>query len=373
MNIYEVYKGLNETLLSKFRTSKGALNHSGGKGSHLETEFKKFLSLRLPDKYAIGSGELLSSKGEVSKQCDVVIYDTFNSPKLFHSDEHSVFANETVFGVIELKSSLESNDLNLAIQNIISAKMVSKREKQFYGAIVGFTSNRSIEAIIKHIEDDYKNNNRSNTKHYPDYVVVLDQGIIKTGCYNGRCEYKKSNYNAFLHFLNETLGFLNKIELKPLDLGSYLSLPELINEKFVENHNYFISSSQDANGNRHLKKMKQEIIDEIYSNCQKEGLKKIVSDAWLEKQKSSGSFLAALITQNHYIYNPNGYEIIDSDQVELWDNGRAIPSEGKVYPQYYIIINGEYYYYDYFSLKDSDFEPNNDLTSGDLNWNYLSS
>lgn len=65
----------------------------------------------LPHCYGVGSGLVFSADGDDSRQVDIVIYDVVYSIILRTDEERFLFPCESVFGSIEIKSSLDSKRL----------------------------------------------------------------------------------------------------------------------------------------------------------------------------------------------------------------------------------------------------------------------
>tara|TARA_A100001391_G_scaffold55448_1_gene33964 strand:+ start:1639 stop:2484 length:846 start_codon:yes stop_codon:yes gene_type:complete len=91
--------------------------HSGLAGSENESAVADVIRTFLPEKYGIEVGGILIDRhGNVSKQCDIIIYDAFHQPSYFRK----VFPIERVYGVIEVKTSLSSDSAKIAQENLES-------------------------------------------------------------------------------------------------------------------------------------------------------------------------------------------------------------------------------------------------------------
>jgi hypothetical protein len=80
--------------------------HRGLRGSVRETTLIEFLNNYLPQKIGIGSGEIVSVDGGVSKQQDLVLYDKMNCPILYDKGGIQIYPSEGIYSVIEVKSAL---------------------------------------------------------------------------------------------------------------------------------------------------------------------------------------------------------------------------------------------------------------------------
>jgi hypothetical protein len=98
----------------------------GDRGSHREMIIKNFLRPFLPECYGLSSGEVFSADGAQSAQIDVVVYDAVFSAVLFRNQNHSLFPAESVFGAVEVKSELNSAELERACQNSSRLKSLQR-------------------------------------------------------------------------------------------------------------------------------------------------------------------------------------------------------------------------------------------------------
>lgn len=103
--------------------------HSGSKGTVRENVLKQFLEEgRLPERYAIGSGEVVGRVKDTSRQCDLLIYDRDNGVKLLFDRDVQVYPIDCVYGVIEVKSSLSKAELIDSLEKIRTLKEMAPGE-----------------------------------------------------------------------------------------------------------------------------------------------------------------------------------------------------------------------------------------------------
>lgn len=89
------------------------LFHSGEYGIYREELVKKWLRIVVPEKFGISSGFIITDKGSISTQCDIIIYDKDKTPKIENIDSQRFFPIETVSCIGEVKSDINtSSDLN---------------------------------------------------------------------------------------------------------------------------------------------------------------------------------------------------------------------------------------------------------------------
>ena len=125
MQLLQALRNATAHLEASFENSK-LFSQSLDRGEYREDIIKEFLRPFLPKCYGLGSGEVFSKGGQQSRQIDVVIYDDVFSNALFQYERNFLFPCESVFGSIEVKSSLTTYELNITIENIRSLKSLSR-------------------------------------------------------------------------------------------------------------------------------------------------------------------------------------------------------------------------------------------------------
>lgn len=135
-----------------FVDNNGKLIHPGEFGTYREKIIKNFLAPFLPNRLTIGSGFIITSKNNISTQCDIIIYDKEHTPIIENGDQR-FFPVECVAGVIEVKSKLSKSMLK--------------------DTLIKLTKIKALKNDINHsvyVFKDYKRNATFNTK-----VNVCDQ------------------------------------------------------------------------------------------------------------------------------------------------------------------------------------------------------
>jgi len=87
---------------------KERLLHPGEFGIFRESLAKIWLKSFIPQKFELASGFVITSKNRVSTQCDIIIYDKYETPLIENPDKQKFFPIETVAGIIEIKSDINS-------------------------------------------------------------------------------------------------------------------------------------------------------------------------------------------------------------------------------------------------------------------------
>ena len=108
-NYINFYRSFSESKNIFWDEKNNRLTHSGEFGGFREDLIKKWLSLYIPQSYGISSGFLVSSNGEISTQCDIIVYDKARTPVLENTDCQRFFPIETVCAIGEVKSDIASS------------------------------------------------------------------------------------------------------------------------------------------------------------------------------------------------------------------------------------------------------------------------
>lgn len=112
---------------------RSIIKHNLTSGTGAEEALRSFLQKRLPSSLGVTQGQIIDSRGNISLQSDVIIYDAIRTPHIFHSSEDgtSVVPAGGVIAVIEVKSSISKADIPGVVKNMQQAKRL-KKEAYFY-------------------------------------------------------------------------------------------------------------------------------------------------------------------------------------------------------------------------------------------------
>jgi hypothetical protein len=113
-------------MVADFKAS-GVAKHRGSKGAVREAQLlSNHLHKYLPRNVrAEHSGEVAAVNGAVSPQCDILIVDP-STPPLWDEEDYRIVPAESVYGVIEVKSFLDSAQLQKAGELIADVKALPK-------------------------------------------------------------------------------------------------------------------------------------------------------------------------------------------------------------------------------------------------------
>lgn len=173
-------------LQDEFKNTSAIISHSGVKGTFREDSLKKYLREIVPNKYSIGTGIVVDANEKQSRQQDFLLYDAFSSPSFLKGETDVVIPVESVYGTIEIKSTLTKESLLQSIENARSVKTLYMNllksnafqltgTNYIYSSIFAYTTDTSLETITE--------NFRTATSDIPldervSTICILDKGII---------------------------------------------------------------------------------------------------------------------------------------------------------------------------------------------------
>ncbi|MGV9417926.1 DUF6602 domain-containing protein [Streptomyces sp. NPDC003674] len=109
--VEQYWSGVARRLQEEVETFNKLIGHSGEQGRENELSLARLLQNLLPTSVGVGSGMLIDSEGGVSKQTDIVIYDSANQPSILAQTNQAIYPVENVLMTIEVKTTLNEDEL----------------------------------------------------------------------------------------------------------------------------------------------------------------------------------------------------------------------------------------------------------------------
>jgi len=168
-----------ERILRERYVVSTTIRHRGERGRQREDGLKQFLCENLPNAYGVATGEIFSPRDvQPSPQCDIIIYDGLKMPVLGRGTAVQQVPLEAAYGVIEVKSTLDSIALAdahkkfTAIRNLPRCRLRTKLRKGatrgpcyvVFGYKMATTQQRCLDFIKK------------NSSGNDVLIVALDSG-----------------------------------------------------------------------------------------------------------------------------------------------------------------------------------------------------
>jgi len=83
IDIKDLFGGLQNQMVAQLNTNREFILHPGSKGDSLENVWIEWLKKYLPNRYCVDKAIIIDSKGDLSNQIDLVIYDQQYQLKVF--------------------------------------------------------------------------------------------------------------------------------------------------------------------------------------------------------------------------------------------------------------------------------------------------
>ncbi len=115
-----------EVLEVKLKLSSASITHDGVMGDVNEQHFIEILRKYLPNRYAIDSAIVIDSNGVSSDQIDIVIFDRQYTPTLLDQHDHRFIPAEAVYGVFEVKPTINKKYLEYASSKAESVRVLNR-------------------------------------------------------------------------------------------------------------------------------------------------------------------------------------------------------------------------------------------------------
>src|SRR5574341_12575 len=191
----QYYQGITQQLRSEVDFINSLFEHQGVKGAGNESILRGLITRFLPKRYGVGTGVVVDQHGNPSRQCDVVIYDTFPYPSLLSLTSVHLFPVDMVYATIEVKTTLNSQTAKEALENIASVKSLDFVKLDFgdqwmsaNALVLGTRKTTSPLGFVFAYNSDaqqdgtfrkwFTPNNAEATPLYPSLIGCLDIGLV---------------------------------------------------------------------------------------------------------------------------------------------------------------------------------------------------
>ncbi|GHT56772.1 hypothetical protein FACS1894109_06820 [Spirochaetia bacterium] len=380
MDLRAVFNGIAKKLLTDFEISS-QIPHGTDKGTFREGSLRKFLEEgKMPKKYSLGHGQIITRKNEISKSIDIIIFDNIENSPLIFDESTQIFPIESVYGIIECKSHLSKDKLLEGLENIKSVKSIAPRDYAIRKEPSGITSyprsspfgiifayslgDNSIDSIERNISEWEKVN---DPKYWPNLVVVLNEALIfhrntpdlnivitneaiKKDVILGSNRHKDQ---VFFNFYIYLMDMCSSMQIGGFNLRDYFNLPERMNDLFVKGNDHFI-----ARETQKMSRLKYDFLKKVYEYCDDTNKSNYV-DVF---KRGTGTFIFAFDEKKYskivaYLYNPDNYPGVHevSNAIEIID---GIPKITKdvCFPWIKLEINDKLIFLPWSYVIDEHFE-----------------
>lgn len=351
--------------------ASAAIDHNGDKGTAREYFIKEFLGGKyVPPRYGVseGSSHVISSDGGQSMQIDIVLYDAANVARLLDVGGTQFFPLESVFGVLQVKSNLSSTAIVVdALENLASFKRLrlpGMWPGVGFSVLFAYGATLKDTTLVEAVESWQAVNPRST---WPNLIVVLDQGLVlqtdgkKSVFKNAAIQSLSSpsvvfghDRDALLRFYLLLIDLLTTTELPPLQLASYVDLPEKVDGHSVQFH--LAPKLQIHDCLKHgpaLRQLREGAASEIVQNSATQAVS--VSEVMGAAYPAHADSYRLTDDREVLVYNPEGHElqeVLFLDHDLITPDRKRLPFRRRAFDTINI-DSSEYWVPGYYSQKRS--------------------
>ncbi|EJF1756886.1 DUF6602 domain-containing protein [Vibrio cholerae] len=208
LDSHAYFNTIGEIFSLEVRKINEQLQHSGLKGTANEDALISLLEKYLPENIGVNIGTVIRSSIEKnndkdeytqkinqSRQADIILYDKYHYQNMFGLSSIGLFPIEVVLGVIEVKTTLDEEQLHSAIRNLQSIQSLMPEKPMFLSVF----SYKTKTPHISTIENWMKN---AESLESINVVYCLDFGFIKVSNNDGKHTPEELAL-ATLHLPNE--------------------------------------------------------------------------------------------------------------------------------------------------------------------------
>lgn len=140
-------------MIAQLTTNKKYILHPTSKGDAFENSWIDWLNEYLPKRYKVAKAFIIDSKGKLSHQIDLVVYDNQYSPFVFNQNGTIYIPAESVYAVFEIKPEINKTNIEYAARKIESVRKLHRTSAKiydFHGEHVGKPPGKILGGIISY-------------------------------------------------------------------------------------------------------------------------------------------------------------------------------------------------------------------------------
>lgn len=171
--VEQYWGGVARRLQAEVDVFNRLIGHAAEQGRENELVLVRLLENLIPKRFGVGSGIVIDSAGNRSKQTDIIIYDTADQPTVMSQTNQLLFPVEVVHSVIEVKTNLTASDLGDCAEkkSSIAALKVGGGAARPDFLLLAYEAWASVKTVTEHLHAMGKEN-------APDAVCVVSPGIL---------------------------------------------------------------------------------------------------------------------------------------------------------------------------------------------------
>lgn len=183
VELREIFLGLQRGMTSKLRANQKTITHPGTQGDATELCWLEMLKQYLPKRYQAEKAIVLDSKGQISDQIDIVIFDRQYSPFLLYQGNAIYVPAESVYAVIEVKPICNKKHMRYAGDKAASVRRLHRTNAPIYhagGVILEPKEPFEIAAGLVTLESDWST--PFGDSFSKAFASLTGQNVLDFGC-----------------------------------------------------------------------------------------------------------------------------------------------------------------------------------------------
>ena len=113
---------LQKEMISSLSLTSKQIDHPTSKGDAAESDWKKWLTKYLPERYRVKKAFIIDLNGQISDEIDLVVFDRNYSPFLLNHNNSFYIPVESVFAAFEVKPRLNKQNFEYAAKKALSIR-----------------------------------------------------------------------------------------------------------------------------------------------------------------------------------------------------------------------------------------------------------
>jgi len=193
--------------------NESKLIHPGEYGLLREKATIELLKTIIPEKYSISSGFVLSSNGDISTQCDIVIYDKSRNP-ILNDGVSNFFICESVIAIGEVKSVLNRSQYKKTLLKLSEQKKFGHKvqNKEGFNPKIKELDHIVTFLICQKFDFDYENDHIHNDIYNENNVNHFDRHNLILSVEDGNWIYQFKPYRDFKESPKNKLNSMYQVD-----------------------------------------------------------------------------------------------------------------------------------------------------------------
>jgi hypothetical protein len=233
----EYFQLVTAELLLKLAQIKDFIKKHGQTiGIVTEEILKVFLKTHLPKSISVEQGFIMGENGELSKQCDILIYDSHNYAPFYRINDIVIVPYKSVIAVIEVKTTITKNIFHSAIEYFANIQKVTECKAKTYLFIYNSLDVNHIENFLL----TYVDENGSKGFDHDTFQLLPDEIIGINESYHLKKDYvdKEGDSAGYSSYFYDSKEGTEIGALQTFYLSVYSSINERNNAKFDSTQAY---------------------------------------------------------------------------------------------------------------------------------------